>query len=74
MHELAMEGTFTKVLLHLRNADGEFLSKFTGNHQFKFFNFFPSNYNHLPSVCLKVLDTINEKFIYYTMVGIKLKI
>jgi len=29
MHELAVEGTFTKVLLHLRNADGEFLSKFS---------------------------------------------
>lgn len=34
MHELALEGIFTQMLyLHLRNADGEILSKFNVSYQ-----------------------------------------
>ena len=66
MHELAVEGTFTKVLLQLRNADGEFLSKFCWIY--KIFSF------KLPPICLpQSLDTIQWK-IYLFYNSIKLKI
>jgi len=65
MHELALEGIFTQMLyLHLRNADGEILSKFNVSYQsglsklMRDINVVPSNCHNSPSVCLKVLDTI----------------
>lgn len=69
MHELAMEGTFTKVYQHLGDADGLFLSKFTGNYQLSFLKF---PFRLKPSAfCLPQkfrYNSIRNLFLYNAMV------